>query len=154
MDASSSVVRVAPDLAGQPHDHRSGRHHEVFRNQRAGSHDRPCADAAAVQQNRAHPDQAPILDGAAMHDRAVSDRHIVADDGWMGITHDMDEGEVLNIGARADADGVDVASHDHVHPHAALWPEMHVTDDLSAAVHEGRRVDSRIDRTVGAEHTL
>src|SRR6188474_869822 len=38
--------------------------------------------------------------------------------------------------------------------HAALWPEMHVTDDLSAAVHEGRRVDGWIDRTVGAEHTL
>ena len=50
-----------------------------------------------------------ILDRAAVDDGAVAHRHVVADDGRMGLAHDVDQRQVLEVGPRADADGVDVA---------------------------------------------
>ena len=86
--------------------------------------------------------------------RAMSHRHIVTDYRRIGVAHHVHEGQVLDIGPRADAHVIDVAANDDVHPHAALRAEQHVTDDLRTGVHERRGMDRRVHRAVRAKHSL
>ena len=44
--------------------------------------DRLVADLAVVEEDGAHPDEAPVADGAAVDEREVADGDVVADGGW------------------------------------------------------------------------
>ena len=69
-----------PHLARAAHHERPGRHRHAPRSPAcpAATID-PVADVAAVEQDGAHPDQALVLDRAAVDDGRVADRHVVAD---------------------------------------------------------------------------
>ena len=66
-----------------------------------------------------------ILDLAAVDARAVPDRHIVADDARI-LIRDVQTREILNIGADADRDIVDIAARDNPRPEARVLPEPYV----------------------------
>ena len=71
----------------------------------------------AVQDDRPHPDQALILDGAAVQDDTMAHRDPVPDragDARVG----MDHREVLDIGLLTDRDPVGIAAEDRVVPDA------------------------------------
>ena len=48
------------------------------------------------------------------------------------VRRDVDDGVVLDVGARADADGHVVAAQDGAEPDAGLVAEVHVADDARA----------------------
>ncbi len=64
----------------------------------------------------------------------MSNRDVVADRGGMGVVHDVDDRAVLHVRALADADVVDVAPNDGVHPDAAFGadPTSPITCALSS----------------------
>src|SRR5262249_32012341 len=70
----------------------------------------------------------------------VADGHLVADAGRVGPPLDVDHGEVLDIGAPPDADGVHVTAEDGVVPDRRFLPDLHVPDDLGAVGDENRRM--------------
>ena len=107
----------------------------------------------AVQQDRAHADQAPVLDRAAVDHRGMPDRHVVADGRRVRVLHDVHDRAVLDVRSAADADLVHVAADDDRHPDAALFADLHVADDLGAVVDEGGRVDARHAPAVGPKHS-
>ena len=128
-------VRQQPlHLARAAHHERPRRHVHAFDEQRPGGDDRLRPDVRSVQQDRAHADQALILDGAPVDDRAVPDRHVVAHGRRMRILHHVDDRAVLHVGAAADANAVHVAADDDRHPHTALFTDFDVADDLRAVV--------------------
>jgi hypothetical protein len=60
---------------------------------------------------------------AAVEHHHVSDQNVITDDGWQPLAIaprriDMNDGAVLNVAARADADTVHVAAQDAVIPDA------------------------------------
>src|SRR3954471_16701399 len=79
------VAERAPHLARAAHDERPGWNLGAFGEQRPRRNDGAAADYDAVQQDGPHPNQAAVLDRAAVHDRGVADRDIVADEGGMGV---------------------------------------------------------------------
>src|SRR5262249_470152 len=70
----------------------------------------------------------------------VADGRLVADAGRVGPPLDVDHGEVLDIGAPPDADGVHVTAEDGVVPDRRFLPDLHVPDDLGAVGDENRRM--------------
>ena len=152
--AIADIVTERPlHLRRHAHDHRAGRHGHALRHQRAGGDDGAGADHAAVQQHGSHSNQAAVLDRAAVDDGRVPDRHVVANHRRMRVAHHVDERQILNIGAGADADAVDVAPHHHVHPDTAFRTNVDVADDLGTGIDVGRRVDARKYRLERSQHS-
>src|SRR5665213_3970841 len=131
---------------------RRRRHLHPFGQRRAGRDDRLRADVRSVQQDRAHADQALILDRAAVDDRRVANRDVVADRRLVRPLHDVHDAAVLYVRAAADTDPVHVAADHHTHPDAALFADLDVADHLGAVVDVGGRVDARQHAAVRAEH--
>ena len=148
------VGERAPYLAGAAHDQRARRHDHALGQQRPGRDDRITPHDGAVEDDRAHADQDPVLDRAAMDERAVADGHLVTDVGRVRPPHHVHHGAVLDVGAGADADLVDVAPHHAVHPHARLRADHHIPDHLGALVHEDRRVELGPLAAERAKHEL
>ena len=92
------------------------------------------------------------MNRAAVQNRGVSDRHLVADARRVRAAHHVNDGAVLNIRPIADPDRVDVAANDDVHPDAALLADFDVSDDLRALVDIGGRMDLREDGPERTEH--
>jgi hypothetical protein len=59
---------------------------------------------------------------------------------------------VLNVGAVADADVVNITTHRAVTPNRGLFSEMHVTDYLSTGFYIRGRVNLRVNPTERSNH--
>src|SRR5699024_12812420 len=77
------------------------------------------ADGGAVQHHGLDADQAVVADGAAMQHGLVTDRHALADIERKAFVG-MQNAVILNIGARADNEVVDVAAQHRVEPDANI----------------------------------
>src|ERR1044071_7118080 len=75
-----SVARfqLATKFAGGTHPQRSWFHDRFLRNQGSGGDDRTGPDARAIQDDRAHADQAAVFDGATMQRYRVAYRDVSA----------------------------------------------------------------------------
>jgi hypothetical protein len=66
----------------------------------------------------------------------------------------MEDGVVLNVGIVADADLVDVAAEDGVHPDAGVFAEDYVADELGGVVNVAGVGELGSDVFVGADHGI
>ena len=128
----------------------------------SGRHDRTCPDDhlglhnGAIHDHRLHPDQHPVVHGAAVQGRLMADGHIVADGqretlrmkpARMG---DVQHTAVLHGHTLADADAVHVAADHRVRPDRTVLPDDDVADDDGAGVDPYTLVNLRSDALVGA----
>ena len=74
----------------------------------------------------------------------MPDHAAVADDGGEAGPG-VDDGAVLNGGARPDRDGAVVAAQDGARPHARLGADRDITDHDGVGVDKGVGVDARCD---------
>ncbi len=128
----------APDALARGHDGPGGDHRAAF-------HDR------LVHHHRAHADEAAVFQGAGVQQRHVADGDVVADVGRhaaaglpvvaLAILVAVNHGAVLDIGARADADAVDVGADDAAVPDGALGADLDIADDHRAVRDKGAFVD-------------
>jgi hypothetical protein len=64
----------------------------------------------------------------------MSDCDPVTHDDGIEIALAVENGTVLNVGVGADADGIDVAAKDSVHPHGRALAEHDVAENLRGGV--------------------
>ena len=100
--------------------------------------------SGAVHHDGADADERPAPDVTAVERDVVADRHFVFEDGGVRPRRDVDDGAVLHVGARADADVEHVAADDGVEPDGRLFADDDIADDLRALLDEGRRVNLRV----------
>ena len=100
----------------------------------AGGDDGTGADAAVVQDAGADADEALVFHDAAVDRGIVADGDPVADDDRVEVTLAVEDGAVLDVGVGADADGVDVAAEDSIHPHGGLLAQGDVADELGGEI--------------------
>ncbi len=131
---------AAPHLEGR--DGLSGRQH------RACSEHRIFFEYAAIHHDgtQAHERIAP--DGAAMEHRHMANQRPFFDDCWRAahaafVRIAMDDGAILHIGARADANGVHIAPKHTIIPDAGFWPDFDIADNPAARRDKSRRVNPR-----------
>src|SRR5579884_1272864 len=122
-------------LAGRTHDEAARRKDGALGDERARGDDAAFSDDRAVQDRGAHADEAARLDGAAVQRDGMADGDFVAKDQRVFVAHDVEDRAVLNVGARADANVVDVAAHDNHRPDARVFADDHVSDN------DGRGID-------------
>src|SRR5690606_14642483 len=122
--------------------HLATAHDLARRHQRAGADEAVLLDHDAVEQDRAHADEAGVGDAAGVDDGLVADGDILADHGGeaaepgvRAIVADVDDGAVLDVGARADAHEVDVAAHHHPRPQRHVVPQHHVPRHHRHGIH-------------------
>jgi hypothetical protein len=70
------------------------------------------------------------------------------------LLHAVEDAVVLHVGVCADADLVDVAADDGVHPDGGVFAEDHVADDLGRIVDVAGRRDRWAHTFVGSNHFL
>ena len=83
----------------------------------------------AVEQDRAHADEATILHSTTMEDGAMSHGDVVANDGGGKIRGDVQHAQILDVGARADPDRHHIPTHHGVEPHAGTLAHGDIADD-------------------------
>ena len=88
----------------------------------------------SFRMRRAHADQHRVFDYAAMDGGVVADGDPVAHDDRVKIALAVENGAILHVGVGADADGVDVAAQDGVHPHGRSLAEDHIADQLRGKI--------------------
>src|SRR6185295_6577059 len=96
-------------------------------------------------------DQRAAVDGAAMDDRAMPDGHLLGDDGRPLGVRDVDGAVVLDVGAGADADEVDVAADGGAVPDGTVVAELHIADDRGVLGDENTLAEARVFPFVTAE---
>src|SRR5688500_7126498 len=87
-----------------------------------------------------------------MQRHAVANRNFLFDDGRVRSVADVTHGVVLDVGAIANADVMNVAAYRAIAPDRRLVPEMYVTYHLSARVDVGCRVNLWVDPTKRSNH--
>src|SRR5690606_1977436 len=110
-----SLVLGAEELGRAPDPDLARRNCLAGAEQGARREHGPFADPAIVHRHRSHADERAIFERAAVDDGHVPDHAILANDGrtTLGVrtrAFDMKDAAVLDVGAGADLDPVDVAS--------------------------------------------
>ena len=67
---------------------------------------------------------------------------------------DVDYGVVLNVGAFADADIVDVPADDCVEPNGRLFAHVHVANHVGAFFNERAWINLGVNTAKGSDHFL
>ena len=110
------------------------------------AHNRPrgdgcfAADNDVVHHNGPVTDEDVIFDSAAFEVHLVTDDAAVANDGGL-VACGVNDGAVLDRGALTNANGAVVATKHCGRPHAAVGPNVHVTNDDGIGVNEGQWID-------------
>lgn len=135
------VVQFAREFRGAAEPHFAFADDFSRRHQRARADQRMFLDHRAIEHDRTHADQHRIFDGAGVNDGFVADGDVAADAGGeaaefgvRAVVTDVDHGAVLDVGARADADEIDVAAHDRGRPDGHIVAQVHVADDDGGGV--------------------
>ena len=122
-------LRHLPDDFGRPsHDKAAVRYDRSPYDKGSRADQTMTADHRTVHDNRTHADQCAVSHSTAMHDRAVSDRHVIAD-------HDrkspagMNDCIILHISALSDPDPALVAAQNRIVPHTALPAQGNFPDN-------------------------
>jgi len=93
-------------------------------------------------------DENRVLKHASVHGGVMCNGDPVAHNDRIKVALAMENGAVLDVGVGADADGVDVATQNGVHPHRRALAEGYVADQLRGRVNiatsgdQGRRPGS------------
>src|SRR5258708_6131450 len=147
-------LQLAAELARRSHPQRSRLNNRLLRNQSTRANDRTGADHRAIQNDRPHADQALVLDTTPMQRDGVPHGDTVADVHAVLLLHPVQNAAVLNVGMRADANLVDISADDGVHPHAGVFGENDVADDLRGVIHVTRCGDGWRNSLVRTDHRL
>ncbi len=124
----------AAQFAGLADEKAAGRDDGAFRDQGSGGNDAAGADFCAVEDDASHADEAARFDGATVQDHGVAHGDVVAENERIGVAHDVEDGAVLDICARADAHEVHVTAENGTGPHAGMLADDDLTDDHSLRV--------------------
>ncbi len=100
--------------------------------QRIGTDDGAMADDGTVEDSGTHTDEAFIFDGAGVQADAVTDGHVVTEVAAVVIGH-VHAGVILEVGALADADGVDITAQGGVVPDGGVFCSGYLTDEIGAS---------------------
>ena len=100
-----------------------------FSNQRARGHERVAADMRTIENARTHANQALIFDDATVQNGGVAHGHITANDQGRFLVSNVQGRVILNVGALADANRVDIPTYDHIEPDAGVFTNFNITDD-------------------------
>jgi hypothetical protein len=110
---------LGPHVADDPRRHAEDQlalgHAHSLGEDRTGADDGVAADRIAADQDRRHANEHVVGDLARVHDRAVTDGDVGADDGGL-VEVDVYDGVVLHVAARADAYGGLVRANGYVEP--------------------------------------
>src|SRR4051794_5996681 len=94
------------DAGGAAQQHRAGGDLHAHRDQRTRADEALFADLRAIENGGAHADEHFVSDRAGVNDRAVADRHVIADD-TREIVREMKDRIVLDIRVVTDGNAVD-----------------------------------------------
>src|SRR6266446_400499 len=145
-------VEVAAECSWGTHPEGVRLDNRFFGEQGTGGDDRAGPDDGAVEEDGAHADETAGFDGAAVEDGVVAYGDVVADVDAVLFFHAVEDAVVLNVGIVADANLVDVAAEDCVHPDAGVLAENDVADELGGVVDVAGVGELGRDAFVGADH--
>lgn len=98
-------------------------------------------DDAGVHDDAAQPDEAVGFEHAAVNEGHVADEDIVVDFGAVALAGYMDDAAILNVGAGANDDALDIAAQHAIILDRAFGTEDDIADDLGAGGDPGGFVD-------------
>jgi hypothetical protein len=144
----------AADLAGHSGDQGIGRDVSALWDEGTGGDDGIGADMGSVEDDGADANQDVVFQGAAVDGGVVADGAAVSDDHRVEVALAVEDSTVLDVGASADADTVDVAAEDGVHPDGGLGAELDVADNLGGGVDIAAVGQGGGEAAKGAEHEV
>ncbi len=145
-------VEVAAEFSWGAHPEGIGLYYCVLWDQGTGGDDGAGADDGAVEDDAAHAYEAAGFDGAAVENDGVAHGYVVADVDTILFLHAVEDAVVLDVGVVADANLVDIAAEDGVHPDAGVLAYDYVADELGGVVDVSGFGELGGDAFVGADH--
>jgi hypothetical protein len=139
-------------LAGNAGDERVGRDDGVLWNDCSRGNDRSGADTGVVEDDGVDADENLVFDGAAVDGGVVADGDEISDVDGIQMALPVENSAVLNVATGANADRVDVATEDRVHPDAGVVTEGDLADKLGGGIDIAASADGRGGALEGADH--
>src|ERR1044072_5907004 len=136
------------------HHQAARRNNGAFGGEPAGGDDAAFANDDTVEDGGAHADEAAGFDRAAVERDGMAHRDVIVEDERILVLHHVQDGTVLNIGAGADADVVDVTADNAERPNAGVFPNDHVADEDRCGINVSGGGDLRALVAVGADVRL
>jgi hypothetical protein len=124
-----AFVQFANPLCGAPHDEGARRNSHARRDKRSGGDEAIVADFRPIENDRPHPDEAPVANRASVNHSGVAYRHVVTDGRRRDSARDVDDRVVLNVRARAYPNGENITAKDSAEPHARMFAEDNIAND-------------------------
>jgi len=146
------VVNLFLEFTGNAHPQRVGFYHRAFRNNGTGGDDAAFTDFGIVQDDAAHADEAAVADGAAMQRDRMPHGDPITHGDAVFVAHAVEHAAILHVGVFADADGEHVTTDHGVHPHAGVFTDFNIANDLGGLVDITRIMNARRDSLVRAKH--
>src|SRR5271166_1904811 len=147
------VAEGFAEFSRHAHPQRARLNDRAFRDQGSGGDDRAGANARSIQDDHAHPDEAPVFYDATVKRDRVSDRHPIADNYRPLSEHAVQHAAILDVAVGADADHMHVAAYHGVHPDTGVFAQHDVANHLRRFVDVTGSRDRRADAFVGADHS-
>jgi len=146
------VGEFAAQLGGNACPEGTGRNDGMLGDDGAGGDNAAFTDAAIVKDSRAHADDTVVAHDTAVDGGIVADRDPIADGDGIEVALAMKHGAILDVGAGADANEVDVAAQDGVHPDRGALAEDDIANDLRRNVNVAIAGDLGCAALIGANH--
>jgi hypothetical protein len=133
-------TQASHDLARAAQDHAAGRNHTASRDECACPDDAVGTNLSAIEDDGLDPNEALILDGAAMDHGLVANRDTLTHcDGESGVG--MQNRTILNVGLRTNLEQIVVPPQNGVEPDRCVGRKGHTAHDLCAWGNVGRLVN-------------
>jgi hypothetical protein len=147
-------VELAAEFSWRTHPEGIRLDNRFLGDQGTGGDDGAGSDDGAVEDDGAHSDEAAGFNGATVEYSVVANGDIVANEDAVFSFHAMEDAVVLNVGVVADADLVNVAAEDRVHPDAGVLAEDDVANELGRVVDVAGVGELGSDAFVRADHVF
>jgi len=138
------TVERAHCTGGHPHSEHSGRDCRPRGDNSARGDQSVLTNLGSIENDRSDPDERTVSNPTTVHNRAVPDCDLVAEERWKATCRDMQRRLVLDIRALADADSLDVASQNGSIEDTGIGADLDVSDDGCARCDPDAVVQTRM----------
>ncbi len=137
------LIQCANDSGGHPHGQHARWDRRARRDDGASRDQGVLTDFGTIENDRSDPDQRTIADATTVYDRPMAHGNVISQQRWEAPGRNVNRHLILDIGAFADSNPLDVPSQHRAVEDARIGADLDVSDDGGTRCDPDTLVQSR-----------
>ena len=148
------IPQNPPNLPRNPSNQRPRRNNRPLRNNRSGSNNRPRPNLRPIQNNSPNANQHIVLQNAPMNRGIMPNRDTIANNHGIHVPLPMNNGAILHIRPRPNANLVHIAPNHSIHPDAGALAKNNISKHLRRGIDIASRGNGRVMALIRTKHGI